>query len=332
VRWAADGPRCCKKNLRPPEDPADAEARRAAWREQSARRYAADPEKARAAERARGMPCRGCGTMRAVSGWDRKRLEAQGFTGPMCLACRRVTPQRAPYVPRIPMICHRRGTSTVNGASHGKRFCDVCRPLHFRDLKQAAGHRRRQRQSPLCDLTAEVIRELRTASVCPLCSVVMVEAPLLPASKEIDHIVPLNVGGTNMRVNLRAICRACNGARPKDGSDYTGPVLPEMIDRVLAGRIAAARVNAEREGRAEKVRQAAADRASRTEDDALTRKKRVAEIVELRESGLRWVDVAARLGYNTPAGPVAYLRYSGAPLPVVRNGPRGAHSWGAYKR
>ncbi|WP_176737962.1 HNH endonuclease [Micromonospora inyonensis] len=59
---------------------------------------------------------------------------------------------------------------------------------------------------------------------CPLCAVRMTDQPYLPASKELDHIVPLGVGGTHTIGNVRIICRACNLKRPKDGGDYAGPV------------------------------------------------------------------------------------------------------------
>lgn len=62
------------------------------------------------------------------------------------------------------------------------------------------------------------------AKRCPLCKVRLIDAPYLPASKELDHIVPLNIGGTHTIGNVRIICRTCNLRRPKDGSDYTGPV------------------------------------------------------------------------------------------------------------
>lgn len=57
------------------------------------------------------------------------------------------------------------------------------------------------------------------AKRCPLCQVRMVDQPYLPTSKELDHIVPLNVGGAHSIFNVRIICRACNVRRPKDGSD-----------------------------------------------------------------------------------------------------------------
>jgi 5-methylcytosine-specific restriction endonuclease McrA len=52
----------------------------------------------------------------------------------------------------------------------------------------------------------------------------MSDKPQLPNSKELDHIVPLGVGGTHTVGNVRIICRDCNLRRPKDGSDYVGPI------------------------------------------------------------------------------------------------------------
>lgn len=75
------------------------------------------------------------------------------------------------------------------------------------------------------DITPEYEMALRAkAKRCPLCRVKLTDVPYLPYSKELDHLVPLNVGGTHTIGNVRVTCRTCNGSRPKDGSDYTGPV------------------------------------------------------------------------------------------------------------
>lgn len=77
----------------------------------------------------------------------------------------------------------------------------------------------------LTDITPEFDEALRAkAKHCPLCAAKLIDAPYLPNSKELDHIVPLNVGGTHTIGNVRIICRRCNQARPWDGSDYSGPV------------------------------------------------------------------------------------------------------------
>jgi 5-methylcytosine-specific restriction endonuclease McrA len=85
--------------------------------------------------------------------------------------------------------------------------------------------RRVSYQAQFDRVTAQYESQLRAkVRKCPLCSVRMTEEPKLPASKELDHIVPLNAGGTHTIGNVRIICRTCNRNRPLDGSDYAGPV------------------------------------------------------------------------------------------------------------
>jgi 5-methylcytosine-specific restriction endonuclease McrA len=90
---------------------------------------------------------------------------------------------------------------------------------------------RRTRRSPsrdwarLTDITPEYELMLRAkAKRCSLCTVKLTDQPYLPNSKELDHIIPKGIGGTHTIGNVRILCRRCNIARPKDGSDYTGPV------------------------------------------------------------------------------------------------------------
>jgi hypothetical protein len=44
-------------------------------------------------------------------------------------------------------------------------------------------------------------------------------------SKELDHIVPLIVGGAHSPDNARIICKRCNAGRPLDGSDVDASLL-----------------------------------------------------------------------------------------------------------
>lgn len=87
------------------------------------------------------------------------------------------------------------------------------------------------------DITAaEELALRRKARKCPECGVYMTGKPGKPNSKHLDHIVPLNAGGTHTHGNVRIVCRTCNLGRPKDGSDYTGAVtlwavIPGMVSR-----------------------------------------------------------------------------------------------------
>jgi len=89
---------------------------------------------------------------------------------------------------------------------------------------RAKNHRRRT-LGRMGDVTAKDEQAMRLkAKRCPLCRVKLTDVPLLPNSKELDHIVPRAAGGTHTHGNVRIICRDCNVRRPSDGSDYFGPV------------------------------------------------------------------------------------------------------------
>lgn len=101
--------------------------------------------------------------------------------------------------------------------------------------------RRRNRtnlkRSPVSDITAEQELQMRRrARNCPLCGVRMTDVPGLPDSKHLDHIVPIAVGGTHTHGNARILCRSCNLCRPKDGSDYSGPVTLWAQGEIPVGR------------------------------------------------------------------------------------------------
>ena len=88
---------------------------------------------------------------------------------------------------------------------------------------QAAARRRTKYADT--DLTAADIKAMKDAAqICPLCGVEMAGSSTgrhvkLATAKELDHIVPLAIGGMHVRANVRVICRGCNLSRPKDGSD-----------------------------------------------------------------------------------------------------------------
>jgi hypothetical protein len=88
-------------------------------------------------------------------------------------------------------------------------------------------------------MTSAIQAAMRSAAdKCPLCLCVLTDNPGTSMSKELDHIIPLNVGGTHTVANVRVICRGCNLRRPRDGSDYAGPVTFDMIDREFAEAVA----------------------------------------------------------------------------------------------
>jgi hypothetical protein len=100
-------------------------------------------------------------------------------------------------------------------------------------------------------MTSAIQTAMRTAvDSCPLCMCRMTDDCRTPTSKELDHIVPLNVGGTHTVANVRIICRLCNLRRPKDGSDYAGSVTFDMVDLKFAESFARAKSDRPRRRRA----------------------------------------------------------------------------------
>lgn len=80
-------------------------------------------------------------------------------------------------------------------------------------------HRGRAKQKN-SDVSSDFLRKLYEGTTkCPLCGVVLVEGNEKANAKNLDHIIPLKVGGKHIKSNIRIICKKCNQSRPKDGSD-----------------------------------------------------------------------------------------------------------------
>lgn len=143
-------------------------------------------------------------------------------------------------------VCSGCGDPTGNKAAsrgHRERFCDDCRAENMRAQHRRKNYRRRHQRRPQQsgDVTATYERELRRkAKSCTMsdCNEQLTDVPNLPNSKELDHIVPLNIGGTHTIGNIRIICRKCNGARPKDGTDYAGQLSLWCQDEMVAASLA----------------------------------------------------------------------------------------------
>lgn len=104
------------------------------------------------------------------------------------------------------------------------RICGHCLragedPERVKARQRRKTHRRKMRTKRADLPLTEEIRLRAAAKRCPLCRVRLINEPYMPASKELDHIVPLNQGGAHSIWNVRIICRTCNVRRPKDGSD-----------------------------------------------------------------------------------------------------------------
>ena len=113
---------------------------------------------------------------------------------------------------------------------HRTRYCtDQCRN---RADNYHKNHRRRN-AARVTDMTPELEQELRRkARKCPCCGVFMVSKPYTDRSKELNHRLGFDAGGTHTRSNVRIICRKCNLARPKDCSDI--PIQLSFVDTASA--------------------------------------------------------------------------------------------------
>jgi hypothetical protein len=124
-------------------------------------------------------------------------------------------------------------------SGHRKTCSSPCATEHRRRIGNA---RKRNRQhlerSAYSDITPQQEMAMRRkARKCPMpgCGVKLTDEPGLPNSKHLDHIIPIAAGGTHSHGNTRVICRSCNVRRPRDGSDYFGPVT---LWAVLPGTVA----------------------------------------------------------------------------------------------
>ncbi len=81
-------------------------------------------------------------------------------------------------------------------------------------------HKRRAKLK-ITDISIEWLNKLfYKTKRCSLCKCKLDDnGKKYPNGKQIDHIIPLNVGGEHKRYNVRIVCMKCNLERPKDGSD-----------------------------------------------------------------------------------------------------------------
>lgn len=146
----------------------------------------------------------------------------------------------------------------------------------------------------------------------------MTSKPNRPNSKQLDHILPLNIGGTHTVGNVRIICRTCNLARPKDGSDLAGwqPTLwaqvPEMMMPPATPK-PAPKIKPQpairycRCGARIRVQARPGERCR----GCIMALGRTA--ARLRREGMKWQDIADALDYSNPGGVYQYaMRYGQA--------------------
>jgi hypothetical protein len=148
---------------------------------------------------------------------------------------RTARPRAAKAPQPLGLDCQQCGTPLMtypSGKGGPRKYCSVVcankarypNPQPRSVRRRLYSHARRTKERRF-DLTPAIEREMRRkARTCPLCDCRLLNTSLKPRSKELDHIIPVNVGGTTTIGNVRIICRLCNQKRPKDGSDVVGQV------------------------------------------------------------------------------------------------------------
>jgi 5-methylcytosine-specific restriction endonuclease McrA len=127
-------------------------------------------------------------------------------------------------------VCGRKAVVHGPGCRETALTCspECSRKWKAAKLSRRANNRKNIRRTQTdSDITPDQEAAMRLkVRKCPMpgCGVWMTGKPGLLNSKELDHILPINQGGTHTHGNVRIICRGCNRKRPRDGSDYTGPL------------------------------------------------------------------------------------------------------------
>lgn len=285
------------------------------------------------------VPCAGCGKLiwrgssslpagqAACHACRRARPRFYGNAGrhqTPCPVCGKAFVRRASSSGQPVRTCSRACGQQLRKTLTGVAPCDDCGEMTSRERNQfgrlcegcARARRllkymRRRNVTRLTDITAAYLRDLvEGARECPLCSAQLVDTAGTAASKQVDHIVPLAIGGTHTIGNVRVICRTCNLRRPKDGSDLDGfqPTLWAEDQTFVATLARRPRGTCECgarkvDGRCWDCRPSARPRRQRDGQTA----------AQLRAQGLKWREVAAALGMASPAAAYTAASLHGLP-------------------
>jgi hypothetical protein len=188
----------------------------------------------------------------------------------------------------------------------------------LRPFWRAKNHARRTKLR-MTDVTIDYERALRRkAKICPLCKVRLVSEPFTPRSKELDHILPINVGGTHTIGNVRIICRQCNQERPKDGTDYAGQLTLWAEDATIAAVQKKAPGRCPCGARRPSGRDlcySCKPRSGRTPAEMMDLGRLAAK---MRADGMRWQDISDQTGIRNVGNTYTYATKHGDASDVAR--------------
>jgi len=88
---------------------------------------------------------------------------------------------------------------------------------------------RKKAASMYTDITVNYILDLKKKiKNCSTCNVIL-GSKAGDTQRNLDHIIPLGVGGLHVKNNVRYLCRKCNLARPKDGTDLKNIAFQSIV-------------------------------------------------------------------------------------------------------
>mgnify|MGYP001608873527 CR=1 FL=1 len=159
----------------------------------------------------------GCAARKRIRPWAFKS-QFRRFPISSCIVCQ--TTKYEHYGKGMCEPCYRK--QDKNRKAYSKRYLKkYFKTSYGRMLRRKRDYIRRSRCKET-DIDVRWIITLRNdTDICVVCGIVMVEDGMLSNGKTLDHILPLNVGGKHMKINVRYICRTCNIKRPRDGHDIS---------------------------------------------------------------------------------------------------------------
>lgn len=158
----------------------------------------------------------GCDTYKHTRGKDRKRAIT------CSVECRskykaKLTAQKKVDHFGPPRTCRWCGVSFGYSQEAYKGWCSkACRDEYRKDYERRLGHERRAKQR---NATVEIFSPAyilkRDKYICQACGkkTKPKEKPTHPLYPNVDHIVPLSMGGEHSKKNCRCVCASCNSKK-----------------------------------------------------------------------------------------------------------------------
>lgn len=256
------------------------------------------------------LPCAGgCGKTCERGSGNAKAQEM------MCLECRQRRPGYHPrWMPGAWRSEVRTCVACLSAFRPKKSVSLTCSPECARERKRTLRRNQARYRRDLVVLSAGLpgfltadleLAMRRKAERCPMpgCGVTLTDAPFLPHSKELDHIVPRCLGGAHTIGNTRIICRLCNARRPDDGSDVVQLDLFSVLD---PSAVAPALAPPVREPRPPRIRRtceacgAPAIISGPRPRCAPCHADLGGRAAAMRADGVKWQDISDRLGLSGP--------------------------------